>query len=275
MANEFEVRLRRMLREVKRPTARKLDRCIAALARLTQAAVRWGGFESKPTEKRRHRLSQEIRTSASVLDACAIVEEVLFKPKRANSQTHFMCSGNVESRRHIVKRRVRELIADRSIPNRGQCYVAWSLRPERFLYVGMGKSKARLDPMKNVKLAQALGSATSLTLVFPSSPARLPGLEASLIAVIKAAKGARPRFNDRDEKVPVGDASREVEYISAHLELVAEDLYPSRRIGKPRTDIPKEDIAPPSTLGSEESGQPPEAPDGPEGHDSEEAQKGT
>lgn len=93
-------------------------------------------------------------------------------------------------------------------------YVSWRARPQRYLYVGKAKSVKRLNLAAHGKLAYSVkDDAKTLSLIFPaqSREETLKSVEASVLAFVDSHSGTPPELNTKEERVPSGTATSELD----------------------------------------------------------------
>lgn len=165
----------------------------------------------------------EAREHARLLDATGYLAEKVLGAENMNIVDLRLQNDLLKTQERIL-----EMFANKEAPSRGFVYVAWSMKPEKFYYVGKAKTVARLNLAQHGKLAHATANATQLSLVFPSQSTEetLAGVEASLIALIEFHTNDLPQLNARRERVRFNQGADELRDLASFLESVANDLDP-------------------------------------------------
>lgn len=200
------------------------DKRSRELAKLIAAVLRdgkWGDLSAK-TERALQEAMEATKDAATVLDAAETVHVKVLTAK--NSSVHDLrLKGDLRADQDQIV----EFFA--SMANeRGCVYVAWCMRPERFLYVGKAGSAQRLKNLAgHGKLANAMANATQLSLIFPSQSTEkvLLEVEASVVALVKHSTGSLPENNEMEEGVPICEAGKELNRLAGFLRKLGHDIY--------------------------------------------------
>lgn len=221
----LEDKLARMCAAADRDARRDLDRHIRHLSQLVASALKTSRWTDLPIKTQR-----QISDAAEAgLDAAELADAADF------INTRVLAAGNgrvVDLRSdgdfHRLQDRILDLFESKQAPARGFVYVAWSARPERFVYVGKAASSNRLALAGHGKLAHAAATVSTVSLLFPAQSRKetLQSLEASVIRVIEAELRELPELNSRRERLPLGNSLRELEALGAFLEGIARQIAP-------------------------------------------------
>lgn len=127
-----------------------------------------------------------------------------------------------------IQKEISYLFQSKQAPVRGFVYVAWRDRPESYKYVGKASTVDRLGLRAHGKLANAVATATNLSLLFPawSGEDILLGVEASIIRLIEHQTGSLPELNVRPERVPFGSAREELGRFADFFSRLGDSLNP-------------------------------------------------
>ncbi len=222
------------------PFADKLDRmCIAAdrdarnllrrhvhdLSLLVAAALKTGKWADLPVKSQLliHETADQAVDAADLADAADFVST---KVLSADNGKVVDLKSNGDFR--TVQDRILDLFETKQVPARGFVYVAWSARPEEFLYVGRAKDSGRLTLAAHGKLAHATASASTVSLVFPtqSRDETIRSLEACIIRLVEHATGELPKLNARRERLPMGNSLQQLEQLGGFLANIAKRITP-------------------------------------------------
>jgi hypothetical protein len=200
------------------------DKRSRELAKLIAAVLKdgtWGDLSAK-TERELKEAVNATKEAVTVLDAAETVHEKVLRAK--NASVH-----DLRLKRDL--RADHEQIADffdNMANERGCVYVAWCMKPERFLYVGKAGSADRLKNLAgHGKLANAMANATQLSLIFPSQSTdnTLLEVEASVVALVIHSTGRPPENNEMEEGVPICEGGKALNRLAAFLKKVGRDIY--------------------------------------------------
>jgi len=143
----------------------------------------------------------KILMALNVLDAVTVLRDDFLDNDAAT-----LDSVRVRRNLNAMQSALRDGFASGDLEDRGCVYVAWSGRPKVFLYVGKAiAASTRLELSSHGKLANALASATWLSLLYPAkkSEQAVLELEASIIEAHWGAFGKLPELNQRRGNVPM------------------------------------------------------------------------
>lgn len=221
----LEDKLGRMCSAADRDARKLLKRHLHDLSLLVAAALKTGKWADLPvkTQLLIDTAADEAVEAADIADAADFV----------NSKVLSAGNGRVVDLKTsadfaAVQDRIAELFETKQVPIRGFVYVAWSGRPEEFVYVGRAKDSKRLSLAAHGKLAHATATASTVSLLFPTQSREeiIRDLEACVIRLVEHATGRLPRLNMRRERQPVGDSLRELERLGTFLTGVAKRVTP-------------------------------------------------
>lgn len=221
----FEEKLNQMCESGDRTAAKKLVHHTKSIARLVAAVLKVSKWAALPikTQELLTGASEDAREAARIGDAAEYVHTRLLGADRASV---------VDLKMRLDLRQVQDqiyaLFDEKEAPVRGFVYVAWSSRPERFMYVGKAANASRLNLTQHGLLANAAAHATTLSLLFPSQSKKqiLLDLEASVIALIDSWTGDLPELNHKRETVPICSPSKELSRLAEFFDSVAAGLDP-------------------------------------------------
>lgn len=184
----------------------------------------WDSMSVKTDDKLSNTVS-EVREAARLLDAAEYIQEKVLSPSNGKI-VDLRLKKNKDFQ--VVQEQIKEMFATKKVPQRGFVYVAWSRKPERYLYVGKAKSPSRLDLTSNGKLSWATMYATTLSLLFPSKSDEeiLLGVEASILSLINNYTRKLPKHNVSNGKVPLCSVTAEIENLAIFLNQIADFVYP-------------------------------------------------
>jgi hypothetical protein len=220
----FQEKLDRMCVAADREAKRQLARHTKDLAALVAAVLRskrWGDLSLKT-----QRLLEE--TAEAACNAAELADAAEFTNDRLLAATNGrVVDLTLKQDLRAMQEQIYSLFESREAPHRGFVYVAWSARPECFMYVGKAKQVDRLNLAVHGKLSHAAAHCTKLSLLFPTQSLEkvLFGLEASVCKLVEHCSGDRPELNDRKEIVPTGRASAELTALSTFLTGVAKQVH--------------------------------------------------
>lgn len=221
----FENKLRQLCAACDRTATRNLASHTKDLARLVAAALKSGRWEDLPIKTADTlALSAEMAVEAAQRgDAAEFIHEKLLGAENGKIVDLKM---RVDLR--VVQEQIYALFESKDAPERGFVYVAWSARPERFMYVGKAASIQRLNLATHGKLANATAHVTTLSLLFPtqSTERNLLDLEASVIELVRSSTGALPELNTKRETVPTGTLSERLGHLASFFEERASQIDP-------------------------------------------------
>ena len=212
----FHEKLDRMCVTADRNAKRSLGRNTKDLAGLVAAVLRtrrWSQLSLK-TQRKLEETAAAACAAADFADAAEFTNERLLAA--ANGR---VIDLRLKPDLKAMQDQIRSLFESKEAPARGFVYVAWSARPETFMYVGMASQVTRLNLSVHGKLANAAAHCTTLSLLFPTQSVKavLFGLEASTCSLVAHCTGAPPELNDRRETVPIGAASSELRALGSFL----------------------------------------------------------
>lgn len=218
-------KLARICAAADRDARRELGRHVSDLSKLVAAALkasRWTDLPIK-TDQLISNAANAALDAAERADAADYINTKLLDAGNGRV-IDLRVTGNVRR----LQDSILALFETGQAPDRGFVYVAWSARPERFVYVGMAATSNRLTLAGHGKLAHALATVSTVSLLFPTQSRKetLQSLEGSVIRVIEAACGVLPENNSRREAVPVGESQEELEQLAAFLTRVARKVSP-------------------------------------------------
>jgi hypothetical protein len=219
----FKDKLERMCISAHRSASQELRRNTKDIARLVATVLRTGRWEDLPIKMQR-RLSEvadAARGVAGLADAAEFINNKVFESQ--NSRVEDL---KISTDLREVQEQIRNLFDDGQVPKRGFIYVAWSARPELFMYVGKAGNVERLNLAAHGKLAHSAAHVTTLSLIFPSQSREdvLSGLEASVIRVVEHTTGRWPELNSRGERVPLGEPTKQLTRLAKFLTGVAKSV---------------------------------------------------
>lgn len=201
----------------------ELRRHTKDLARIVAAVLRTGRWEDLPIKTQR----QLSEAAAAAMDAADLADAAEF----VNKQVFDAQNGRIEDLKTSPNLRefqyqIQNHFDTAQVPQRGFVYVAWSAKPEIFMYVGKARKVGRLNPVVHGKLSHSVAHVTTLSLIFPSQSRDvvLSGLEASVIRVIEHATGNLPELNDRRERVPPCNPTMRLSRLAKFLTDVAQSV---------------------------------------------------
>lgn len=219
----FEDKLERMCILADRSASLELRRHTKDLAKLVAVVLSTGRWEDLPIKTQRHlsEAAEAARTAADLADAAEFINNRVFEAQNGRIEDLKISTDLRE-----VQEQIRNLFDIGQVPPRGFVYVAWSAKPELFMYVGKAGNIDRLNLAAHGKLAHSAAHVTTLSLIFPNQSRKdfLSGLEASVIRVIEHATGNLPELNDRDEKVPPGEPTNRLSRLAEFLSDVARSV---------------------------------------------------
>lgn len=199
----LERKLKALRQRVARTVEREAERTLLRLARQINEVMttwEWAELPKRRTQAIASAIS-EARAYTTTLDAAAYLEERILKEPSA-----LVVDLRVKRDLLALQEQIQDLFERGEAPRRGFVYVAWSVRPERFYYVGKAKGVKRLNLASHGKLARATapGHATHLSLLFPAQSRErvLRDVEASVLRLVMFDKGRLPRLNSKHESVP-------------------------------------------------------------------------
>jgi hypothetical protein len=221
----LEDKLARMCATADRDARRDLARHVRDLSKVVAAALktsRWADLPIK-TDQLISNTADAALSAAELADAADFINAKLLDAGNGRV-IDLRANGNFKR----LQGSILDLFDAGHAPDRGFVYVAWSARPERFVYVGMAASSNRLTLSAHGKLAHALATVSTVSLLFPTQSRKetLQYLEASVTRVIEAACGALPENNSRRETVPVGESQRELDQLATFLTRVGRKVSP-------------------------------------------------
>ncbi len=201
-----------------------LDRHTRQIAKHVATVLRggsWGSVKAR-TSQALAEATTEASYHARMLDATGYLNEKVLEASNSEFVDLSLRNDLLATQQEIY-----EKFASNEAPTRGFVYVAWSMRPETYYYIGKAKTVDRLTLAQHGKLAHATANATKLSLVFPSQSTAeiLGGVEASLMALIEFHTDRLPLLNERRERVRPNQGSGELESLSKFLKGVAGDLH--------------------------------------------------
>jgi len=219
----FEEKLERMCTAADSRGTRELNRNMKELSKLLSLVLHEGKWERLPIKTQGHieDAAGFVLASAELSDAAEYVNEKVLRPNNGK-----VVDVKIGSDIRRAQAQIDALFESGEAPKRGFVYVAWSARPERFLYVGKAKSSSRLNLAAHGKLSNAIAHASTLSLVFPSrsSDEILRSLEASIILLARFTAPDGLEFNERYELVPLGTATEGIQALASFLQGVAENI---------------------------------------------------
>ncbi len=221
----LEVKLDRMCARADRDARIRLQRHMRNLALLVATALKTGKWADLPVKTQ---LKIEDTANAAI-DAAELADAADFVSNKVlTADNGRVIDIRSNSDFHAIQERILGLFESKEAPPRGFVYVAWSARPEEFLYVGRAKDSGRLGLTAHGKLAHATASASTVSLLFPtqSRANTIESLEACVIRLVEEATGSLPKLNSRRETLPLGDSLRELERLAAFLNSVAKRITP-------------------------------------------------
>jgi hypothetical protein len=160
-------------------------------------------------------------------EACLTYDAGLFvQEKVIDGHNALICDVKARRDYRALQDDIDRIFEEGLAPRRGFSYVAWSMSPETYYYVGKAGSPDRLNLAGHGKLAHALTEATWLSLVFPSQSREdtLLGLEGSIIELITHATGEPPKLNDQACGVPEAGGQERLNSVAEFLEATAKAL---------------------------------------------------
>lgn len=219
----MDVKLRSLHDAARKRSSAELARHTRNLARLLASALKDGTWADPSARAKQDLLSaaDAARVAAYYLDAASFIATKVFSPGYAKIVDIRLKYDLVEAQSQIL-----EMFASAQAPRRGFVYVSWSRRPEEFYYVGKARAVERLNLSAHGKLANTVGRATTLSLIFPSrsTDETLSGVEASVMALIESHTGRLPELNARAEQVPDHEGTNELATLRQFLIDVAKSL---------------------------------------------------
>lgn len=202
---------------------KEIHRATRDLATLLALTVRTRQYHDIPP-RTMHALEvicTTLEEAAGLANAAAYLRQRVLDP-----QVAIVLDIPITSDLRSLQRKIHGLFDSRAAPRRGFVYLAWRVRPPRYVYAGKAGSVARLNLAQNGKLARATSNqhATRLTLIFPTQSRReiLLGVEASLMRVIEASTGSLPELNDQRGTVPPGPGLDELDFLGGFLQEVSD-----------------------------------------------------
>ncbi len=174
----MDIKLRSLHDAARRHSEAELARHTRTLSRLVASVLKDGTWADS-SARARHELqsvSEAARVAAYHLDAASFIAAKVLDARHAKVVDIRLKYGLAEAQRQILDK-----FASGDAPRRGFVYVSWSRKPEEFYYVGKARGVERLNLSAHGKLANTVGRATTLSLIFPSrsSDETLSGVEAS------------------------------------------------------------------------------------------------
>lgn len=199
----LEKKLKSLRCRVALTVEREAERNLLLLARQTHEVMTKWEWQNLPKKKAQAiaRAISDARVHATTLDAASCLDERVLRRR-----TGQIIDLKIKKDLLALQEQILNLFASGSAPRRGFVYVAWSVRPEHFYYVGKAKGIKRLSLASHGKLARATapGHATHLSLVFPAQSRErvLRDVEASILRLVAYDKGRLPWLNGKHEAVP-------------------------------------------------------------------------
>ena len=222
----FREKLDKICISADKEAKRQLARHTGDLAVLVAAVLRsrrWMDLSLK-TRRRLDETGQAACDAADLADAAEYTNDRLL-----DARYGLVVDLTLKRDLRAMQDQIYVLFESKKAPERGFVYVAWSGRPERFMYVGKASQVERLRLSAHGKLAHAAAQCTRLSLLFPtqSLDSVLSGLEASICKLVEHWCNKRPELNDRIELVPPGRASSDLADLAIFLGRVAKrvDAY--------------------------------------------------
>lgn len=219
----FEDKLKRMRISANRSASQELRRHTKDIAKLVAEVLHTGCWEdiSIETQQNLNKAAVAARDAADLADATEFINNKVFESLNAHVED-LKVSGDFRE----TQEQIRSLFDTSQVPKRGFIYIAWSARPERFMYVGKAGNVERLNLAAHGKLANSAAHVTTLSLIFPSQSREdvLSGLEASVIRVVEHSTGQMPELNSRGERVPPGEPAMQLRRLAKFLTGVAKSV---------------------------------------------------
>lgn len=178
---------------------------------------RWNNLSTKDERQLRETL-ELARRSANTLNAISFLETRVLA-------SHNGKAIDIKLKRDLAdaQAQILDKFESGEAPKRGFVYVSWSQRPEQYFYVGKARTVDRLNLSQHGKLANTVGRASTLSLIFPhqSSEETLLGVEASILNLLEVHMGNPPELNARVERIPTQDGSDELAGLQGFILSVA------------------------------------------------------
>jgi hypothetical protein len=219
----LKAKLERMCIHADRSASADLHRHTKDLATLVATVLRTVRWEDLPIKTQRHlsETAEAAKSAAILADAAECINTRVFDAPNGK-----IADLKISTELREVQEQIWNLFETGEVPRRGFVYVAWSAKPERFLYVGKAGNVERLNLAAHGKLAHAAAHVTTLSLLFPnqSRDEVLSGVEASVIRLVEHATGQWPELNDRGESVPSGQPSQRLSRLAQFLATVGRSV---------------------------------------------------
>lgn len=219
----MEDKLRSLHDNARTRSKSELARHTTKLARLVASVLKDGRWAdpSASAAGELQEAAEDAREAALYLDAASFIDEKIFSAEHSKIINIPLKKSLADAQNQIV-----EMFESGKAPRRGFVYVAWSRRPETFFYVGKASAVDRLTLTAHGKLANTVGRATTLSLIFPSRSVEdtLFSVEGSVMALIQHHTGEMPELNERAERVPDHEGTNELVELQNFLGKVAKSL---------------------------------------------------
>lgn len=219
----FENKLWRMIERVDREAQRQLKSSIKDFATNVALILKTQAWSDIPVAKERilAEAAHDALSAAKQLDASDYLRQKVLCADSGRILDVKLKQGLRDAQDQITL-----LFETKQAPPRGFVYVAWSGRPEKFLYVGKAGNARRLNLTQHGKLARATAHSTTLSLLFPTQSRAeiLSGVEGSLLRTVKACTGSLPRLNDKNGRVPAGAGTKRLHELGDFLLNVGDDF---------------------------------------------------
>ncbi len=217
----FDAKLERMCISADSYGRKELNRHLKQLAKLVSLVLKEEKWDQLPIKTQGHieEASDFVFAASELCDAAEYVNEKVIKPNNGRILDVKIGSDIIRAQSQID-----ELFESGEAPNRGFVYVAWSARPERFLYVGKASSSGRLNLTQHGTLSNAIAHASTLSLVFPaqSREETIKSLEASIIRLAQFSAPDGLEFNKKNESIPSGSAAESINKLASFLNSIAQ-----------------------------------------------------
>lgn len=179
--------------------------------------ARWSNVSAKDNQEFAYNITGA-RSASVTLDAISFINEKVLSAQNGKIEDIKLKPdlGDAQSQIH-------DMFDTGKAPKRGFVYIAWRQSPEQYFYVGKAGTHDRLNLSSHGKLANTVGRATTLSLVFPnqSSEETLSGLEASIMHLLTLHMDEPPELNAKAERVPSHDGSEELAELHTFLRNIA------------------------------------------------------
>lgn len=223
----FEHKLEQLCIAADRQATANLKRHTKRLAVLVANVLKTGHWTELPvkTDRNLREAAEAAVDAAELADAANFVSDKLLRATNGR-----IVDLKMDIHLRTIQQQIYQLFETGKAPSRGFVYVAWSVRPERFMYVGKARQINRLNLVSHGKLSHAAAHVTTLSLLFPtqSLDETLLALEASVVRLVQHSTGTLPELNDRREEVPVGTPSQALKQLAGFLSRVAKSIDPYR-----------------------------------------------